>query len=281
MNSTVVGYAFTLGLVGVLNPCGFPLLPAYLALFVTGEETAWPDRLLRGTRAGGCMSAGFLAVFTVLGALSVSVVSVIVIWVPWLMILIGAALVTIGAMSLAGRSTSLHLPALGFRAGRGALAMFGFGASYALASLSCSLPLFLAGVLGVFMNASFGSGLTAFIGYALGMGLFVTAASIATSLAGGTVVDTLRPLVRILPRVAGAIVFLAGGYLIFYWAHDLLAPNMRSGVVAAAQGVQNIVSTWIGATALPLGIGLACVVIASLVILAAISAHKEAGAPDA
>jgi len=280
VNTTAVGYAFTLGLVGVLNPCGFPLLPAYLALFVTGERVGWRRRLLRGVQAGGCMSAGFLVVFLLIGVLAASAVTVIMLWMPWLMILIGTGLVAIGIITVSGRTVALHLPALGFQRGRGAAAMFGFGTSYALSSLSCSLPLFLAGVLGVFTNASFGSGLAAFAAYALGMGLFVTAAGVVTSLAGGTVIERLRPLARILPRVAGAIVLVAGGYLVFYWAHELLAPDTRSGVIAAAQSVQNIVSMWIGNAALPIGIAMTGVVVGSLIVLATISAHKEAGTPD-
>ena len=281
MNSTVVGYAFALGLVGVLNPCGFPLLPAYLALFVTGEQSDWRSRLLRGVRAGGYLSTGFLVVFAGIGVVAASVLSAVMAWVPWLMILIGIGLVVVGVVTVGGRTVALHLPSLGFRGGRGAMAMFGFGASYALASLSCSLPLFLAGVLGVFSGVSFGSGLAAFSAYALGMGLFVTAASVTTSLAGGSVVVALRPLVRVLPRIAGAIVFVAGGYLTFYWTHELLAPNARSGIIAAAQNLQSSVSAWISDAALPLGIAMAAVVVGSFVILAIVSAKKEVGSQDA
>ncbi len=32
--SSLILFAFTLGLVAAVNPCGFPMLPAYLALFV-------------------------------------------------------------------------------------------------------------------------------------------------------------------------------------------------------------------------------------------------------
>jgi cytochrome c biogenesis protein CcdA len=268
-------------LVGVLNPCGFPLLPAYLALFVTGDTVDWRHRLLRGVRAGGCMSAGFIVVFTLIGAVASVALSAIMTWVPWLMILIGVCLVAVGVLAVSGRAVALHLPTLGFQGGRGAGAMFGFGASYALGSLSCSLPLFLAGVLGVFTNASFVSGVAAFVAYALGMGLFVTASGVVTSLAGGTVVRGLRPLVRVFPRLAGAVVLIAGGYLVFYWVHDLFAPDARSGVIAAAQNVQSTISTWISGAALPLGVATTCVVVGSLVVLAVISTHKEAGVPDA
>ncbi|WP_298229905.1 cytochrome c biogenesis protein CcdA [Gryllotalpicola sp.] len=273
MSSTVVGYAFALGLVGVLNPCGFPLLPAYLSLFATGENVGWHERLLRGLRAGGCMAAGFLVVFTVLGMAAASAVSAILNWVPWLMMVIGAGFVVVGVITAIGRTVALHVPSLGFRAGRGALAMTGFGVSYALGSLSCSLPLFLAGVIGVFSRASFFGGLLAFVAYALGMGVFVTAASVVASFTGAAAVRRLRPLTAVLPRVAGVVLALAGAYLLYYWRHEILTPTARSGVVDAVQAVQNAVSSWISTAALPVGLALAGLVVAGLAALAIVSAR--------
>ena len=38
--SWVPGYAFGLGMVATINPCGFALLPAYLSIYVAGDEVA-------------------------------------------------------------------------------------------------------------------------------------------------------------------------------------------------------------------------------------------------
>jgi cytochrome c biogenesis protein CcdA len=37
--TATLGYAFALGFVAAINPCGFPLLPAYLTFFAEGERT--------------------------------------------------------------------------------------------------------------------------------------------------------------------------------------------------------------------------------------------------
>lgn len=56
---TPVLYAFTLGLVAAVNPCGFPLLPAYLALFAGGEHRPdWVGRTARGMTAGHASRQG-------------------------------------------------------------------------------------------------------------------------------------------------------------------------------------------------------------------------------
>ena len=56
-------YAFTLGLVAAVNPCGFPLLPAYLSLFVGEDTVGRPQRNLRALGAGASVAAGFVVVF--------------------------------------------------------------------------------------------------------------------------------------------------------------------------------------------------------------------------
>ena len=40
MDGELIGLAFAAGLVAALNPCGFAMLPAYLALVVRGDPTA-------------------------------------------------------------------------------------------------------------------------------------------------------------------------------------------------------------------------------------------------
>ncbi len=59
---------------------------------------------------------------------------------------VAVGMIVAGVPTLAGRGPSLRLPIPRVRPGRSALAMAGYGAAYALGSLSCSLPLFLAAV---------------------------------------------------------------------------------------------------------------------------------------
>ena len=63
--------AFALGMLALLNPCGFALLPAYLGMFLglnDGSEKKSTLRALnRAQIVGLSMSAGFLLVFGVLG----------------------------------------------------------------------------------------------------------------------------------------------------------------------------------------------------------------------
>ncbi|MFC4243204.1 cytochrome c biogenesis CcdA family protein [Gryllotalpicola reticulitermitis] len=280
MNSAVT-YAFTLGLVGLLNPCGFPLLPAYLAFFVGDERRAWAPRLGRGLTAGGCLTLGFLIVFGALGLAATAALSVVAAVVPWVMVAAGLAMVVFGVLAAAGRTPRLRVPALRFASGAGAPAMIGFGAAYALGSLSCSLPLFVAGVSGALAGGSAAAGFGAFLAYAVGMGLFATGASVVAALVGAGAVRALRGAARVLPRAAGALCAIVGVYLTLYWVRELAAPGVRLPVIAGAQAAQASVASWLSQAALPVAAALGAIVVAGFVALALVAqksqhAHREA-----
>ena len=273
--TTAVIYAFTLGLVGLLNPCGFPLLPAYLSFFIGEEGGLATRRIGRGLKAGGCLTLGFVLVFGVLGLAASAALTVITAIVPWLMCAVGLALVALGVAAALGRTAQLHLPTPGFASGARGIAMIGFGAAYALGSLSCSLPLFLAGVSSAFTAETPGAGVAAFLAYAAGMGLFATAAAVTASAVGSSAVRALRRATPALSRLAGVVCTVVGLYLLVYWLHELLAPTARVPLVVDAQVVQASVSSWLSAAALPVAAGLGAVIAAAFIALA-LAAHKEA-----
>ena len=144
-----MGLAFGAGLVAALNPCGFAMLPAYLTLVVRGEETSQltaPGRALAATAA---MAIGFITVFGAFGLLTVSAASTVQRYLPFVTVLIGIALVALGIWLLSGRELTVLIPNPMARSSRWAPSarlgsMFGYGVSYAIASLSCTIGPFLA-----------------------------------------------------------------------------------------------------------------------------------------
>jgi cytochrome c biogenesis protein CcdA len=268
-------YAFTLGLVGLLNPCGFPLLPAYLSLFAgdtTGNVTV---RIARGLRAGGCLTVGFLLVFGAFGTVASAALTFAAAAAPWLMSAVGLTLLALGLAGVFGRASGVRLFGFRFAPGNGALAMIGFGAAYAIGSLSCSLPLFLAGVSGAFADPAAFDDMTVFLAYAAGMGLFATGAAITAALAGAGSVRALRGAARAVPRLAGAVCVGAGVYLCVYWLRELLAPAARIPLIVDAQAVQSAVAGVLSQAALPVAVACGLLVAAGFVVLA-LAAQKEA-----
>src|ERR687897_1880356 len=183
-------------MVATVNPCGFAMLPAYLAYFlgVDDRDAAVPRATVAtALRVAAAVAAGFLAVFALAG-LAVELTSLPVYEnVPWISIVIGAALFVLGVAMLWGFELVVRLPKLD-RGGRERTvrSMFVFGVSYAIASIGCTLPLFLGAVSGTINRESVADGLVVFGVYALGMTLVLAALTVGIALARTSIVRFMR-----------------------------------------------------------------------------------------
>jgi cytochrome c-type biogenesis protein len=229
-----VAFAFAAGLVATVNPCGFAMLPAYLSYFMGLDDDRVEGRgasVARGLAVGAVVSAGFLVVFGVSGALVNAGFRSIIDYVPWVALVIGVALTALGvAMLVVGVQLTVGLPHLE-RGGssRRYRSMFPFGISYAVASLSCALPVFLAVTGAASATPTFLSGVLTYVVYGLGMSMLLMVLTIALSVAKGAVVARVRRVLPHVGRVSGAILMLSGVYITAYWATNLHDPLASRG----------------------------------------------------
>jgi cytochrome c-type biogenesis protein len=206
------------GGLSVVNPCGFPLLPAFLSFyFGAGEEQLppAPTRVAQGLLVGGLVTIGFLGFFAFVGLPVSFGVGEIARAVPWVGLATGASLAIVGLITLLGVHVRLPFHArVPVRRERRLGAMLLFGVGYGAASLGCTLPLFLA-----LVGASLGGAkLTAFIAYGIGMALVLMALSVLVALAREGAMRLVRPALPYMGRIAGALLLASGGYLFYYWA---------------------------------------------------------------
>ncbi|MGE0794320.1 MAG: cytochrome c biogenesis CcdA family protein [Acidimicrobiia bacterium] len=277
-------YAFTLGLVAAVNPCGFPMLPAYLSFFVGADDpdhadhadhasgaggagggTDTPVRVLRALGAGACVSLGFFVVFLGFGLPIDAGLDVILDWVPWLTMVIGAGLAGLGVATLLGHPLRPGLPRLD-RGGRtrGAGSMVLFGISYAVASLGCTLPLFLAVVAGTTSRENLASGVAAFGAYAAGMSVVLLALSLALAFAREGMVRWLRSTLRYVDRIAAVLLVAVGTYLVYYGVVAVRDDAVADSPVTFVDDLSNDLTVWIQDRATGLGLVLATMVAAGL-----------------
>jgi len=239
--------AFTAGLVATVNPCGFAMLPAYLSWYVGSEDTAdspLADRVGRALLVGGTVSLGFLVVFGIAGTLITIGVRSFVDYVPWVALLVGAAVAALGVALLAGRRVTLALPQLQPGAGSRRLpSMLVFGTSYAVASLSCTLPVFLAVVASTFTRTNVASGVATFTAYAAGMSAMLLVLTITLAVASHSLVRPFRFLSRHINRIAGALLVVAGAYIVYYWTFSLSTEPGTTTGAGPARFVESL-SAW-------------------------------------
>jgi cytochrome c biogenesis protein CcdA len=94
---------------------------------------------------------------------------------------------------------------------------FIFGIGYGLASLGCTLPIFLVVVGSAIKSQGFTNGLFQFFSYALGMGAVLTSLALSIAVFKGGLATYLRRLLPYMERIAGVLLLLSGTYQIYYW----------------------------------------------------------------
>ena len=223
-----LGFAFAAGMVSAVNPCGFAMLPAYLGLYLGSNSEAQekPHIMRQVGRAwlvGGSVTGGFVVLFGVVGGLiSLGARSVVVEILPWLGLAIGVLLVFAGAWLVGGGKLYTGLAAraatrLGDPSAISPKGYFLFGLSYGTASLSCTLPVFLAVVGASFASSSILASAGQFFLYALGMGLVIIALTLGIAFARGAMVGGLRKALPYIQPIGSWLMIVAGAYIVFYW----------------------------------------------------------------
>ncbi len=237
-------FAFTAGLVATLNPCGFAMLPAYLSYFMgldDAGETSTTSSVRRAVQVGGVVSAGFLGVFGVAGLLITLGVRAVIDALPWIAMVVGVGVIALGVALLTGRQLTLRLPKAGSApAGRNTAGVFWFGVSYAIASLSCTLPIFLVVVAGTIPQLGLVAGIATFLVYGLGMSTLLLLVTLSLAFGKRALVTRLRAASQHVNRIAGVILVLAGAYIIFFWATTLAGDGLSQP--AAVQWVEQLSS---------------------------------------
>lgn len=209
--------AFAAGTASAVNPCGFALLPAFVALFLgeaEADRTAW-RRLGRAATVAGLVTIGFVVVFATLGTVISAGSRSFVRVVPWIALGVGVGLVAMGAAMLGGRSFGVSVHAMSRAGGRSNRSMVTYGVAYGLASAGCTLPVFLVVVAAALGSQGLVGGVGVFVAYALGMGAVLLAVTVATALGKGAIVRGLRRVVPHLEVVSGLGLLAAGGYLVY------------------------------------------------------------------
>lgn len=221
-----LAFAFMIGSIATVNPCGFALLPAYLARRLGSDGAATlnvTNALPRAFAVGAVTTGGFIVVFGGIGG----AVSLGAFWIsstlPWAGLIIGLALAATGLVVLAGRDVKLRLLTVK-PAGSGLRGDFLFGVGYGVASLSCTLPVFLA-VTGTAVTGGMIASVFSFVAYAFGMGTILTALAVGAALSRGGLAAVLGRLRPYMNRAAGAILFLAGTYVATFWGTAIFTPE--------------------------------------------------------
>lgn len=264
----VIALAFSAGMVATVNPCGFALLPAYLSYFLgldaaggTGSGTAGgrsspttdtvalrSTPVMRALAVSGAVSAGFMTVFGIMGFVWGSISSIVAARLPYFTLVIGLLLVVLGIAMLRGFEPVLRLPKLDVgRSSRELGSMYLYGVSYAVASLSCTIPIFVGIVSTTLDRDSFALGVATFVAFGAGMAATLSLLTLAVALARTGLVHRFRRLLPHINKISGGFLILAGTFVAYYaWVSiQELNRGQSSRLVEWSRDVQESMINWV------------------------------------
>lgn len=223
-----LAFAYGVGMLALVSPCGFMLLPAFLAYNVadsSGVESSRPQRLGRALAVGLAVSVGFAGTFLVGGLLVSAGLRSLVDAVPWFGVVVGSGVAVLGLAMLAGRRirvpvSSGWMTRPGAGAGRAGRTVV-FGVGYALTQLACGMAGLLAVVAQGAANSSIVGTGAVFAAFAAGATSLLILLALSTALMSDALVRGVRQLLPVVGRVSGAVLAVSGAYLVVYWAPAL------------------------------------------------------------
>ena len=249
-------FPFSVGMLAAFNPCGFAMLPTWIGYFI-GTDAPDDTRVravTRGLWVGTVMTLGFITVFGGLGLLIQAFLSTstVVEYVGYITVVLGVLLIPLGVAMFRGYQLNLSIPKLS-KGGesRETTSVFLFGVSYALVSHSCTICLFVSSVSNTFTTDGFWTGVGSFVAYGVGMGAVILFLTVSLARAKSNVANSMRRLLPHIGKVSGAILVIAGFYLIDYGVWEIrVLDNPRAGNILVDHFLefQGAVSTWINDT---------------------------------
>ena len=223
-----LGFAFGAGMASAVNPCGFPMLPAYMTMYIGSEEPLSgnnnPTRqLIRALYVGAMVTIGVGLLFGSAGILLALGTRVLLLeLIPFLGVTIGVLLIILGLWIICGLKFYAGFAArigahIGDPKNVNAKGYFLFGISYGVASLSCTFPIFLTVVGTSVTLVDFIYSVLQFVLFSLGIGLVIISLTISMAIFRHGIIRWCRNIIPVIQPICACSMVLAGVYIVFYW----------------------------------------------------------------
>jgi hypothetical protein len=129
-------------------------------------------------------------------------------------------------------------------------------------------------------RTDFVSGVATFISYGLGMSILLVGVTVAVGLGQQRLVGWLRGSARYLNRVAGVILILAGGYIVWFWSTNIGSGAGALGEAGPFRFVENLSQRAlrvIGDNPVAWGLGLGAIIAAAILYVLLTRDHPDTG----
>jgi len=241
----VFSLAFLAGVLAAFNPCGFVLLPAYLASIIIGDNKSEPEWMthLRALKFSAGMTSGFIGVFGGFALLLSTVSGSILPYLPYVTVAVGVILILISLSLIFGQTLILRkLANPNIAPTKGWISQIGYGISFALASLSCTIGPFLAITSAAIANGDVFRTFMLFVVYAMGMGSVVLLLALSVSTTRTGFINKLKRSQGKISILSGYFLLLVGLYQSWYGVYEiriLRGDNSSDPIISFAISIQS------------------------------------------
>lgn len=222
LNQLNLVFAFTAGMFATVNPCAWAMLPAFISYYLGSNEGDYEmeplsARAWEGLKLGLLITAGFMLIFGGMAVVISAGLRIVIQFMPLMALLVGGLLVLLGIWLLAGKSLPIRIPQPQVDVTtRNNRSVFMYGLAYGFASLSCTLPIFLA-VVGASLATAGVAGMSVmFTAYGLGMAAVLMSVAMGAALFKGMVAQWFSKALPYVHTIGAVMLIVAGVYLIWY-----------------------------------------------------------------
>jgi cytochrome c-type biogenesis protein len=245
------------GALATFNPCGFVLLPAYLtSLILTGDITERKASIyLRASRFSLGMTVGFIGVFGGFALVVAPIAGSIEKFLPIITIIVGIALLSLAIPLTLGKTFFFKkLANPNIAPNKNWLSQVGYGVTFALVSLSCTVGPFLAISAAAISTKNPLKIISIFITYALGMGIIVLTLSLFVATAETRIFAIIRRSQGLISRLSGVFLLAVATYEIWYGYYEIRILSGRvisDPIITFASGLQSRITQLLSGLGVP------------------------------
>ncbi len=254
--------ALLAGALATFNPCGFVLLPAYLTSLILngdlGERKA--SVYLRAIRFSLGMTVGFIGVFGGFALVVAPIAGSVQKFLPIITIIVGIAMLSLAIPLILGKVFFLKkLANPNIAPKKSWLSQVGYGVTFALLSLSCTIGPFLAVTAAAITTKSPVKIFSTFTTYALGMGIIVLTLALAVAAADTRILPILKRSQGLIGRFSGVFLLAVAAYVIWYGYYEIriFSGQITSDpIITFAIGIQSKITQLLAGLGVPFLISL-------------------------
>lgn len=212
------------GIFATFNPCGFAMLPAYLSLAILDptQNLRKRESTRKALRFSFAMGIGVVSVFTLFALVIFPFSTAVQRYLPFVTIAIGTVILFMGFSIISGRSVLVRKLWSPHVSPTGTLVTYiGYGVSFALGSISCTIGPFLAVTSAALSTSNFVEILSTYVVFGLGIAITVAILALITATTNQAAIRHIRNTTRKIEWISGVLLLVVGLYLVYFGWYEL------------------------------------------------------------